>query len=224
YEKVVHLWDQRSASVVAKLTTGRTNSDICWSASGKHLAVASREEGIEIFDVAQPQSAVVSADVDGTINSVKWSADGSLLLLCTHVGTVEVFAWPSMEHLTAIPAHAASCNTVGVDPRGRLFATGGADATMELWNADDFSLAHTIDGYDSPLLFAGFSMDGRFVASASDDPEIKIHDTFAGELVHRLKLDALTTAMAWHPRNLAFAYGSSGSTKSSAKPSLTIFL
>ncbi|KAJ2775048.1 hypothetical protein IWQ57_000555, partial [Coemansia nantahalensis] len=93
-----------------------------------------------------------------------------------------------------------------------------------LWNADDFSLAHTFDSYESPLLFAGFSMDGRFVATAPDGPEIRIHETFAGEMVHTLKLESLVTALEWHPRNMAFAYGSLGSAKGLAKPSLSIFL
>ncbi|KAJ2079138.1 hypothetical protein H4R24_003992 [Coemansia sp. RSA 988] len=224
FERVVHLWDQKAGSVSMSLNTGKANVDISWSNSGKYLAVTSREEGLCIFDIAQPQSPVVSAEYDGIINSIRWSANDQLIFIATHSGAVEVLSWPTMDHITMIPAHAVSCNCIGIDPRGSLLATGSADATMELWNTEDFSLFRTINDYESPLLFTDFSMDGRFVASASDDLEILIHETFSGDLVHRLKLDSLTSALAWHPRNLAFAYGSSASTKSTAKPSVSIFL
>ncbi|KAJ2160287.1 hypothetical protein GGF46_002399 [Coemansia sp. RSA 552] len=225
YDKVVYLWDYRTGVVQTKLDTDKINSDICWSHSGRYLASASRDEGLAIFDVTQPQSPVFSAEVDGTINSVRWSVDDKLVFLATHVGTVEVFAWPTMEHLTMVPAHAASCNCVGVDPRGRLLATGGADATMELWTTDDFSLRNTVDGFESPLLSANFSMDGEFVACASDDLNIMIHAASTGKLVHRLGLDLMATALEWHPRKLAFAYGTTPqSNKSMVKPSVKIFL
>ncbi|KAJ2608150.1 hypothetical protein H4S08_004555, partial [Coemansia sp. RSA 1365] len=199
YDKVVHLWDQRAGSVSTNINTGKTNVDISWSSSGKYLAVTSREEGLCIFDIAQPQNPIVSAEYDGIINSIRWSTDDQLIFIATHSGTVEVLSWPTMDQLTMIPAHAVSCNCIGIDPRGKLLATGSADATMELWNMEDFSLFRTISDYESPLHFTDFSMDGRFVASASDDLEILIHETFSGELVHRLKLDAVTTALAWHP-------------------------
>ncbi|KAJ2779123.1 THO complex subunit 3 [Coemansia javaensis] len=224
YEKTVHLWDQRSGGAAARLATGRPVSDVRWSPDGRFLAVAARDEGIDVFDPAQPLAPVFSADAGATVEAAAWSADARLLLLATHAGAVEAFAWPTMEHVTAIPAHTAACNALAVDPRGGLLATGSNDATLELWSADDLSLAHTIAAHDSPLMFAGFSMDGRFVASASDDPELRIHDTFSAELAHSLPLDAMATALEWHPRNLALAYGTSASSKTAGKPALTVFL
>ncbi|KAJ2443742.1 hypothetical protein GGF42_006530 [Coemansia sp. RSA 2424] len=224
YEKLVFLWDQRAGSVAAKLATSGLNSDICWSPSGRHFAVVNREEGLEIFDVARPQAPVVAAELDEAVCSIKWDVSESLLFMTTHQGSVEVYAWPSMEHLTMIPAHAASCNAIGIDPRSRLLATGGADATMGIWSTDDFSAVRTIDGYESPLLLVDFSSDGRFIASASDDPYIRLHDSFSGELAHQLPVGSLTTALEWHPRNLALAYASGGSAKAPAKPTVTIFL
>ncbi|KAJ2325392.1 hypothetical protein IWW51_002813 [Coemansia sp. RSA 2702] len=223
YEKHVYLWDQRSGSVQQTLTTNKANSELQWMQSGKYLLVASRDEGIDVFDVANTQQPVVSATADGSLNAARWSIDGRLLFLATHAGNVEVYSWPAMEHVTVVPAHAASCNCLGVDPRGLVLATGSADATMELWNMEDFSLMRTLPEFESPLMFTEFSMDGRYIASASDDLEIKIHET-EGALVHKLKLSLLTTALAWHPRNLAFAYGSTAPSKSGAKPAVTIFL
>ncbi|KAJ2004311.1 hypothetical protein GGI04_001502 [Coemansia thaxteri] len=225
YEKCVYLWDQRAASVSAKLATGGLNSDICWSPSGKYLAVVNREESLEIFDMANSQAPVVVADLtDAVACTVKWDTSERLLLMSTHQGNVEVYAWPSMEHLTMIPAHAASCNAIGVDPRARFLATGGADAAMNIWSTDDYSIMRTVDAHESPLLLVDFSYDGRFIASASDDLAIRIHDSFSGDRAHQLAVSSLTTALEWHPRNLALAYGSSGSAKASIKPTVTIFL
>ncbi|KAJ2051273.1 hypothetical protein IW146_004229 [Coemansia sp. RSA 922] len=224
YEKCVFLWDQRANSVSTKLDTSGLNSDICWSPSGKYFAVVNREEGLEIFDMASPQSPVVVAELDEVVCSIKWDVSESLLFMTTLRGSVEVYAWPSMEHLTMIPAHTAACNAIGIDPRSKLLATGGADATMGIWRTDDFSTVRTIDGYESPLLLVNFSSDGRFIASASDDFAIRLHDSYSGELVQQVTVTSMTTALEWHPRNLALAYGSAGSAKTSIKPTVTIFL
>ncbi|KAJ2489702.1 hypothetical protein IWW37_003759 [Coemansia sp. RSA 2050] len=224
YEKCVSLWDQRCNSVFAKLATSGLNSDICWSPSGKYFAVVNREEGLEIFDIASPQSPVVVAELDKVVCSMRWDASESLLFMTTVNGTVEVCAWPGMEHLTVISAHTASCNTIGIDPRSKLLATGGADATMGIWSTDDFSIVRTIDDYESPLLLVNFSSDGRYIASASDDLAIRLHDSFSGELAHQLTVSSMTTALEWHPRNLALAYGSAGSAKTPVKSTVAIFL
>ncbi|KAJ1780782.1 hypothetical protein LPJ59_007191 [Coemansia sp. RSA 2399] len=220
------MWDQRAKNAATKLATRGQISNICWSPSGRYFAVVGREDGLDIFDIASgAQTPVVSAAFDDLAYLVRWDASEKLLFLATHQGAVEVYAWPTMQPLTTIPAHAGSCNCLGIDPRGKVLATGGADATMELWSTDDFAMTHVVDGYESPLLFADFNMDGRFIASASDDMDIKIHDSFSGEQVHKLAVDSLTTALEWHPRNLALAYGSAGAGKGNVvKPTVTIFL
>ncbi|KAJ2834775.1 hypothetical protein GGI24_000237 [Coemansia furcata] len=224
YEKCVFLWDQRANSVSTKLATSGLNSDICWSPSGKYFAVVNRDEGLEIFDITSPQSPVVVADLDEAVCSIKWDVSESLLFMTTsQQRSVEVYAWPSMEHLTTVSAHTASCNAIGIDPRSKLLATGGSDATMCIWSTDDFSIVRTIDDYESPVLFINFSSDGRFIASASDDLAVRIHDSFSGELAHQLTVTSPTTALEWHPRNLALAYGSAES-KTSTKSTVTIYL
>ncbi|KAJ2517012.1 hypothetical protein H4217_004221 [Coemansia sp. RSA 1939] len=225
YDKVVQLWDQRTKSTTTKLGTRGQITDICWSPSGKYFAAVGREDGIDVFDIAAgSQTPVVSAPFDDIAYLARWDASERVLFLATHQGAVEVYAWPTMEPLTTIPAHAGSCNCLGIDPCGKVLATGGADATMELWSTDDFTMTHVVDGYESPLLFADFSMDGRFIATASDDLEVRIHDSFSGDQVHRLAVESLTTALEWHPRNLALAYGSAGAGKGGVKPAVTIFL
>ncbi|KAJ1665152.1 hypothetical protein IW140_003574 [Coemansia sp. RSA 1813] len=225
YDKTVRMWDQRGKEAATKLATRGQISDICWSPSGKYFAAVGSEDGLDIFDIAGgAQAPVVSATFDDLANLVRWDASERLLFLATRQGSVEVYAWPTMEPLTTIHAHAGSCSCLGIDPRGKVLATGGTDATMELWSTDDFSMTHVIDGYESPLRFVDFNTDGRFIATASDDMDIKIHDSFSGEQVHRLAVDSLTTALEWHPRNLALAYGSSSAGKSGVKPKVTIFL
>ncbi|KAJ1964580.1 hypothetical protein GGI12_001323 [Dipsacomyces acuminosporus] len=223
YDKTIHMWDQRANSISATLATNGLNSDICWSPSGKYFASVSRETGLDVFDLANTQTPVVSAEIDEMVCAVSWDMTERLLFLSTHQGNVEVYSWPDMEHLTMIPAHSASCNCIAVDPRGTVLATGGADATLELWSTEDYSIIRAIDGYESPLLFIDFSRNGEFIASASDDLDIKIHDSFSGDLVKKVPVDALTTALEWHPRNLAIAYASTGSSHRGSDPAVCIF-
>ncbi|KAJ1892710.1 THO complex subunit 3 [Kickxella alabastrina] len=223
YDRTIYLWDQRQSAVSYKLLTSGGNSDISWSPTGRFLATINRDDNkVEFFDMAQ-RTVFVSADVEDAVYSVKWDHNESMVMLATQLGTVEVYEWPGMRHITRVAAHAASCNCVAMDDHG-VMATGGADALVELWNMEDFSVTKTLVAHESPLLFVDFSMDGRFLASASDDLAVRIHEVFSGELMHSLPVDSLTTALEWHPRNQALAYGSAGSGKDSAKPAVTIFL
>ncbi|KAJ1860312.1 hypothetical protein LPJ73_001424 [Coemansia sp. RSA 2703] len=225
YDRSISLWDQRQGAVGAKLTTSGNNTDICWSPSGKYLATINRDEGkLEVFDVSQTQSPVIVADTEDIVCSVRWNPQESMLFLATDRGSVEVYQWPTMGHLTTIYGHAASCHCVEFDNCGTTMATGGADALVELWDTEDFSLKRPISGHESVLRYIGFSADGRYIASASDDTFIKIHETFSGELAHNLKVDSFTTTLEWHPRKLILACGTNGSSKMSIKPSVTLFL
>ncbi|KAJ1784837.1 hypothetical protein GGF45_001858 [Coemansia sp. RSA 551] len=219
YEKTVCVWDQRLSSTTMRFATKGVNSDVEWHPRGTHVLVASRDEGMEVFDTAQPNRPVVSASIDGaSLNSARWNADGTLLLLATHAGSVEIYAWPTMTHITTIPAHASSCNCIASDPH--YIATGGADS-VQLYSTRDFSLLTVIGGFESPVVFAEFSACGKFVACASDDEHLVIHNT-KGRVVHKEKMHGLTTALEWHPRNLAFAVASAAGK--SSKPSVSIFL
>ncbi|KAJ2501840.1 hypothetical protein GGH96_001601 [Coemansia sp. RSA 1972] len=221
YEKTVCVWDQRISSTAMRFATKSVNSDVCWHPQGTYVLVASRDEGIEVFDTTQANRPVVSASIDGaSLNSARWNNDGTLLLLATHAGSVEIYAWPTMTHITTIPAHASSCNCIALTHN--LLATGGADSCVQLYNTGDFSLNCVISGFESPVVFAEFSACGEYVACASDDECLVIHNT-KGRVVHKEKMHGLTTALEWHPRNLAFAVASAGSGKAS-KPSVSIFL
>lgn len=217
------MWDQRQGSIFSKLESGGAISGFSWHPSGRYLAVFGRDAGLSVYDMAQPSKPLVLAGLQETVYSVTWTAN-SLLLLTTHRGSVEVFGWPSMEHVTSVQAHSAPCNALAVDPRGQRLATGGADATVSLWRAEDLSIQQAVDGYGSPLMAVGFSYDGRYVGSISDDLEAKIHEAFSGELASRLPMESMATCLEWHPHNLALAYGTGGSSKGFVKPAVTIYL
>ncbi|KAJ2720299.1 THO complex subunit 3 [Coemansia sp. Benny D115] len=234
YDRTVQLWDQKQSRVINKMQATGYISDMCWSpVSGRYLATISREEGkLEVFDQAASGALVVSAEVEDIVCTVRWDPTETMLMLGTHQGAVEVYRWPSMQHITRVQAHAAACNCLafGTPPiasisgKTPMMVTGGADSMIEFWRLCDFSLERSVAAHESPLLFADFSMDSRFLASASDDLAVRVHDTFSGEAVHSLNVDSMTTALEWHPRNLALAYGSAGSSKASVKPTVTIFL
>ncbi|ORX66594.1 WD40 repeat-like protein [Linderina pennispora] len=223
FEKTVHLWDSTSNSIASSIATSGANTALVWSPSGKYLAVLSRDARIEIFDAANLEAPVVTLETEETVHMVRWDTREELLLLATHHGAVEVYSWPNVEHVHTVAAHVASLNCLGVEPRGDILATGGADSSMQFWRTDDLSVYKAIEGYESPLRLIDFSMNSKFVASASDDADILIHDVYSGDKVKSIHINGLVTAMAWNPRNLIIAYAAEGAVGRSASSMVAMF-
>jgi WD40 repeat protein len=56
--------------------------------------------------------------------------------------------------------------SLALSPDGKWIASGGADRTVRIWNADTGEQVHYLTGHDSAVTSVAFSPDGRQLASA----------------------------------------------------------
>ena len=79
--------------------------------------------------------------------------------------------------------HTGMVDFVAVSPDGKLFATGGSDAKILLWNlAERKPIGEPLLGHSGTILMLAFSPDGRILASAGQDCRILLWDV----ATHRL--------------------------------------
>lgn len=153
----VLLWDLRNAStseksfLERKITTPGENINICWSPDGKYIAVGNKEDVVCFID---PRGGTNSEGErtyifnmiknDFEINEISWNNTGNLFCLTTGRGTIQILEFPTLKKLCEPVAHTANCYCIEFDVTGRYFATGGADAIVALWDANDIVCIRTL--------------------------------------------------------------------------------
>jgi WD40 repeat protein len=77
--------------------------------------------------------------------------------------------------------------SVDVSPDGQQIATGSADHTVKLWDAQTGHCANTLKGHRNSVWSVAFSPDGQSLASGSDDKTIKLWSVGTGKCMQTLK-------------------------------------
>ena len=88
---------------------------------------------------------------------------------------------------------------------GRYIASGGADGTVQLWDARTGALLHRFAGHTAAVDSVAFSLDGQQVVSGSRDATLKLWDIPSRSLLHNFTDHTdrvLTVAFAFEGQHL----------------------
>jgi len=102
--------------------------------------------------------------------------------------------------------HAGTVGSIGWSPDGKVLATGGADATVKIWDLASGSLVQTIAGHDEEIAFTGWDAAGRVVVTDGPNQGISEWDVVTGALVRTVvKNQDRIVRLAWSPDRTMFA-------------------
>jgi len=82
--------------------------------------------------------------------------------------------------------HTKEVNSVCYSPDGKTIASGSADKTIRLWNAQTGAPIMTLTGHEDAVLDVCFSPDGKTIASGSSDKTLRLWDAQTGSLIKTL--------------------------------------
>jgi WD40 repeat protein len=103
-----------------------------FSPDGAAIATASRDGALRVY--ATKDGAPLAAWLtEEPLTAVAWNAAGTLLALGGAKGLVTLVAWPSMQHVAELRAHADEVRAVAFTPAGEL-VTGGWDAKLNVFS------------------------------------------------------------------------------------------
>jgi WD40 repeat protein len=159
------------------------------------------------FDPATRKLSVSkSVGISNDINDVEWARDSSRIVLGHHSGFVEVYSVPALAKESAIAAHGSTIFAMQLDPKGKLLATGGADAVVHLWNATELVCIRSFPRLEDSIRALSFSSDSSLLAYGGKDPRLEIADVDTGARVHLIELTDECLAIAFHPSLPVLAY------------------
>src|SRR5579862_2846566 len=119
-------------------------------------------------------------------------APGTLLLKYEHIG--------------------ASALKIAWSPDWKYFASGGADATVRIWDAATGKTLLTLRGHSGAVIFVAWSPDGSQLAPSSMDLTVRVWDTISGRQLLSYGYDGdydvrVISDLAWSPNGRLIAAG-----------------
>src|SRR5687768_11230792 len=110
--------------------------------------------GMLILMILSP-ALVVGADAEartlkgheGSVLSVAFSPDGTVLASSSRDATIKVWDVPSGKLERTLTEHAEDVYSIVFSPKGDLLASGSGDKTIKLWDAQTFKVIRTLEGH-----------------------------------------------------------------------------
>lgn len=190
----VKVWRVKDWSLEgAILDTKRQIRCVAFSPDGRWLATGGHDRKLLITDTQSWDTAVEKPEQDHWVESVAFSPDSSRLYSVTgswdpndQPVTSTLTAWKltpgngslELTPLKKVTAHSGTTDCVVITPDGRRLVTGGADATLKVWDSQTLELVHTIK------LSAGAH---RMHILRSDPAQIMVGDHVGGLSVWNLQ-------------------------------------
>ncbi|KIO30953.1 hypothetical protein M407DRAFT_68604, partial [Tulasnella calospora MUT 4182] len=195
-DKTIQLWDAKTGAPIGEPLRGHDSSvpSVAFFPDGKLLASGSNDKTIRLWD-AKTRAPIGEPlrGHEGWVQSVAFSPDSNFLASGSADKTIRLWdaktGTPIGEPLRG---HDNEINSVAFSPDGKLLTSESDDQTIRLWDAKtgaliQKSLSHHDDqinkplrGHDGLVLSVAFSLDGKLLASGSNDQTIRLWDAKTG--------------------------------------------
>ncbi len=161
---------------------------MAWSSNGKYLAVS--DWGV--VQVWDPTNGTVLSTYgpNSSVESLAWSPDSKRLV---SVGTSTfsqstsvVQVWNALDtnrNSLDYTGHAGTVHSAAWSPDGKYIATGGADRTVQVWDATTGNPIYTFRGHKDAVMAVAWSPDGTQIASSSKDGTFQVWGALDGQTV-----------------------------------------
>ena len=118
------------------------------------------------------------------------------------------------ELIMTLEGHVDKVNSIVFSPKGGIFASGGADNLIILWDSNPGEKIKILKGHKSYINSVDIAPNAEIIASGSDDKTIKIWDINSGKLIVTLKgQDLPVNAVAFSPDGTLLVGAFSGGDK-----------
>ena len=141
---------------------------VAWSPDGQHVASASDDHTVRIWDVAEGKTIHVLRGHTAAVRSVAWSPDGRYVASASHDGTVRMWDWSKAALVRTLIGHEGIVHSVAWKADCEQLASAGADSTIRIWDAATGEASSTFlcDKRTEPVLSVAWSPGGESLAAS----------------------------------------------------------
>ncbi|KAL8940747.1 MAG: hypothetical protein Q9211_002128 [Gyalolechia sp. 1 TL-2023] len=206
FEKL-EIWDAQTGERQTNLLpiTGDSTRIMKLSADGLTVVLVSSDNVLKFWDIAKRDFRFVLEKGHSQIVCTELSGDNNFLAVGYEDGTIQLYGTTAGDCRHELGGH--SDRIIGLDfsPDSKIIATSSLNAVLRLWNVQNGSLLHTVEGLhidyaDSSII--AFSSDGKLLAVALKIAAIQVWDVAMGKVELNLEV---TVETARPPRFLHVA-------------------
>ena len=176
----VRVWDARSGVELwnKALQIGRTRS-VAFHPSQNVVVVGGQQVFVlRVLDSNNGKEIRTIPGLDGDVQSVQFSPDGTRLAASTSAGTLFVFRYADGKLVSKKENLHSGLHQACFSPSGGEIATGGRDDGIRLWSSTDLRpIAHLEAGTVGRIDGLSFSLDGKLLAGIGWDCQLRIWNT-----------------------------------------------
>ncbi|MCI0688656.1 MAG: hypothetical protein L0Y54_15685 [Sporichthyaceae bacterium] len=160
-------------------------------------ALAAAIAGYRAADTLESRSALLSlastqtyhgqlTGHTGTVNSVSFNPDGTLLATASQDQTIALWSVPQRRETGRLVGHTDAIRMATFNPDGTLIASAGRDGEIIVWDVATHAVRHRWKGHDAIPNALTFSPGGALLASADKAGRTLLWDTTSWTLLREL--------------------------------------
>jgi WD40 repeat protein/tRNA A-37 threonylcarbamoyl transferase component Bud32 len=178
--QIILVWDTSTGHLTRTIRChdGIINR-IAFSPDGVHLASASGDECVYLWDIARDQE-VRSLPGTDIVRDVAFGHDGSYLISGGRDQMIKVWDLTTGQVVRTLEGHTAIIMGVAITPDGGRAVSGGEDKVVRIWDVATGKELHALKGHTDSVVDVAVSPDGKTAASASSDRTVKLWDVSTG--------------------------------------------
>jgi eukaryotic-like serine/threonine-protein kinase len=156
------------------------------TADGKHLAIASDDAGVAVWNLKN-YSKENSFQMPASTKAVAFSPDGLKLAAGDRNSTVRVW-YHTLQIPIEVNGHRGSVHALAYSPDGTRLASAGSDGTARVWNLDDLEAEPLqLVEHKGAIYSVAFSPDGKNLATAGWDGTVRVWDVTKGTQIQTFR-------------------------------------
>ena len=208
------VWDLKDGQMKLEGHSQLEKPGIALSPEGRHLAIGSGDNVVQIIDVESERTLYSITFPKGPLGLLFFSPDGKTLFASNADGYIYTWSFSGNRLASLDENHSNEVTSFSFSPDGRTLVTGSVDRTVKIWDAVSGKRQRTILGHGGWVTSVHLSSDGRYLLSGDAEGQISMWDIAQPELpVWPEQKPNFIVATGFTPQKTLVAIGFDGDLK-----------